>query len=347
MARSHPWQSYGIDSMIAAAAKPGPVEDRRHAPAEAISNLIAGTCDQPLLSSGGKGCVSYWLPASREEVRTLLSGSASNGGNLIAGAMLARVAAAARPVTVLERAGASRVVVPLGAGEYVVPRFSESTAGSWLEEGAEADAPGLTVNTGSAIPKLCAARTLISRRLRLQTIDPIEPLLLLELQRSNQSLMELAFFNGPGGKVPLGICQTPGVATESFVGALPTWSEVTAMIDDYIDSQADYSRAAWFTGPAMATGLMAAQKASGNGGFIVDPGPQIAGLPLYVSTAVPAGKLLLLDPSRVVLAFWNSPSLMIDPYTNDTSGSTLLILHNACDLVATDPAQIVIGTAGA
>jgi HK97 family phage major capsid protein len=339
----HPWQTYGIDSMIAKAARSGPAVHRRDPAAEAVSNLLAVEADGPLI--GSQQAVSYWLPSSREQVRTLVTASATNGGNLVAGAMLARVAEAARPRTVLEQAGASRVVVPLGTAEYAVPRFEEATAGSWLVEDGTAEAPALTVATGTAVPKLAAAKMVISRRLRLQTLDPLEPVILQELQRSNQSLIEGAFFNGGGGKEPLGIVQTPGVSTASFAGALPTWAELVGMVDSYLDAHGDFSQAAWFVPPGLATAFLTTEKAAGSGTFVMDPGPQIAGRPVYISAAVPSGKVLLLDPSRLISVYWGQPALIIDPYTFDITGDTLLIVHNGCDLVVGCPAQVVIGTA--
>jgi HK97 family phage major capsid protein len=348
MAHNRNWIGYSLDRLIAAAG----TTSRTDPQAEALSNRISQL--HPDVAPRQKlGCASYWLPQDRAMARALTAGgAASAGGDLIAGVMVGALVEAARPASILQRAGAQVIDCRQGAGEFVIPNWSESASGAWLAEGEDASQASLSVATSSATPRLLASRIGISRRLILQSIAPIEDAILSELSRSNLAVMEQGFWNGSGSNSePLGIVNLPNLQTQSFAAAVPTYAELVAMVATYLAQEASFERMTFFTNPQTLAGLMTQEVSTGTGQFVAAciHGPRqfsLFGVPVLASSAIPEGKVILADPTRIAIVYWNAPQLLIDRYTNgkSISGAAEVIIHNAVDIVATRPSEIVVGS---
>lgn len=346
-ARNRNWPGFGLDRIIDAAGS----RQRTDGQLEALSNAI-GQQFPDLAPRQRKGAVSYWLPADRHMLRALTAGgAAAAGGNLLIQSAVGPLLEAARPASVLQLAGAQIINAPAGAAEYVIPSWNEISSGGWIAEGADAPQASLSVSTATATPRTVASRIAISRRLILQSLEPIEAAVLASLRDSNRALMEAGFFAGSGSSSePLGIINTPGVQTQSFAGAVPTYSELVSMVDSYIGQEGDFSRMTFFLHPADLAALMTQEVASGTGQFVARVLASLRqfslfGVPVFATSAITQGKVILCDPSQIALVFWSAPQLLIDRTTGgkSISGAAEVVLLNDCDIAVTRPAQIVIG----
>lgn len=284
------------------------------------------------------------LVPTRRMVRTLNTGSASAGGDL-SGISVMKAVDSVRPVMLLEKYGAQRIETD-NAG-LTIPKFVEADAG-WIAEGSNAPALATTTTSIDLTPKGAAARLAFSRRLQLLAAD-VEAQVLGEISRAVAALIERGALQGTGSSSePLGILNLPERQTQTFAGAVPTVSELAGMIEKVGDQDAALDALAFFLHPSDAAALMTAETASGAGRFVMeyqDGSLRILGLPAAVTTNVAEGKVLLLDPTYVRLAYFGAPQLIVDRFTGAVSGEAKLTVLNYCDVVHLRPETVCVGSA--
>jgi HK97 family phage major capsid protein len=277
----------------------------------------------------------------RRMIRDLGVSSSAAGGALASATELQRVAAAVRPAIVLEQMGAQRIEVS-GAGEVAFPRFAAGAAtGGWLSEGESAPTDAATIDSVVATPHCAAARLGLSRRVRNGAREDIEAAVLRELEQCVAATLEAGFLTGSGSNdEPLGLINVPGIGTESFAGAVPTFAELEAMVSTYAAADGDISAARWLLNTNDFASLLSVATQ------YIDGAHRICGLPVFSSSHLTQGKHLLLDPSAVALVYFGGAQVLLDEYSNGKAinGSAELVVFSFADLVALRPAHIVLGS---
>lgn len=339
------WVQYGVASMLTAGAKTG----FECPTARALSNMLGAKWPDVAPRNNG-----YWVP-TRRDVRRLfgrdlqMGGVASNGGDLAPATAVLAVAAATRPATVLQAAGATILEVE-GLNSLLVPAWDESAAGYWVSEGEAVPDAGLTITSGTATPRTAAAAMTLTRKAVLQ-INDIEGQVLAELGRIVAGTIESGLWSGLGndGK-PQGIEQTPDTQTESWAGSVPTYAELVSMCDKYFDNGGDPNRMVFFSHPGTLAALMTQEVASGTGQFVAGfiHGPRsvsIFGVPVFASKHITEGTVILCDPTNINVVFWRAPQINIARTggTRSITGEVQLVVMNDVDVVVNRRHQMVIG----
>ena len=287
-----------------------------------------------------QGC---FIPPARM-VRDLLSTPASSGGDLVATSVLA-VSESVRPQTVLEAAGVQRLEV--SGDNLTLPRFAEAAAG-WIGEGDSY--PSLTTTTTSldATPRLAAARLKYSRRLRVLAADA-EGVVLQEVGHAVAALIEQGAITGTGtSKQPLGLLNLPGRLSQSFAAPTPTSAELAQMLQKLGDANVDINKVVFLLHPSTAADLMQTEVSSTSGQLVLthaDGAYRIHGRPVFISTNVPEGRVIALDPSFSRIVFFNAAQLLIDPFSGVLNGETTISVLNAVDFVCLHEASVCAGSA--
>jgi len=287
------------------------------------------------------------LPHSRL-VRDLGLATATGGGNLAA-TELAAVAAAVRPQLVFDLLGAERLEVS-GASDISLPRF-DGGVGSWISEGNPASSMSTTVQTVTATAHCAAARLGLSRKVRNGSRPDTEAAILAEISAAVQNTIEQGFIQGSGSNSqPLGLVNIPGIGRKTFISSTPTWSELVDMGELLCNADGDVTRASWLLSPTMAAALLL-RLIDGNGGELVvtysDGRHRIAGIPLAISSNVPATTIILAQFDTVQQVFFGAPQIIDDRFSagKSISGASEIVVMNYCDVVARDPGLIVVGAA--
>jgi HK97 family phage major capsid protein len=281
-------------------------------------------------------------------LRDLGMATASGGGNLGA-TDLAAVAAAVRPLLVLDQLGAARFEVS-GVAELALPRF-DGGVGAWISEGEQAGSMSTTVQSATATARCAAARLGLSRRVRNANRADVEGAVLAEIERAVRNTIEQGFIQGVGAdSEPLGLLNVPGVGSKAFAAATPSWAELIDMIELLGDADGDLTRAHWLMHPSMLANLMAVLIDPNGGELAVawsSGAHRIAGIPIAISSNVPEAKVLLADFSTVQTVYFGSPAVIDDQFSGGRSinGSSELVVMNHCDVVVREPAVIVLGSA--
>ncbi len=340
------WHTFGLAAIVSAS----PAENYQDPACRALSNLIGEQWpDQGLPSRQ-----SYWAPTRRVAHQLFagkrdlsVSGSPSTGGDLAAHGAVLRLAEATRPRTVLQAAGAQMHEVT-GINNLTIPAWDEAASGYWVSEGQAIPAAGLEITSGAATPRTAGAQMTISHQLKQQAFD-IEGQLTAELSRIVATTVESGFWTGLGGNdhKPLGILNTPGTQTQSFAGSNPTYAELVAMVDKYLDNGGDPSVMTFFCHPKVLTALLTTEVSASTGNFVAGciHGPRqlsLFGVPVAPTACMTQGPVVLCNPADIHLVFWRAPMIISNPYLG-VAGDVRVTVLNDCDVVINRRHSMVIG----
>ena len=220
-------------------------------------------------------------------------------------------------------------------GNLVLPRTVTNAGAVWIA--AEGDTIGEatpTLGQIALVPKYVGLRIDCSRQLLVQS--SAETVIEQQLGEAVGTAIDNAVFGGSGNSgEPLGICNSSGIFEQS--GPSLGHAGLLAMMEAAVTAGARYNRLTWFAHPDTAEILGARERASGSG-FNLDNG-LILGRPCISTTAVPSKKLVLCDPSRILLALFDGQGVGVerDDYSAFSTGLVGFRLLLAVD-VAISPA---------
>jgi HK97 family phage major capsid protein len=276
----------------------------------------------------------------RRMVRDLGVSTSAAGGALASATDLQRVAAAVRPAVVLEQMGAERIEVS-GVAEAAFPRFAGGVGG-WLAEGEASPSDNATIESVVAVPHCAAARLGMSRRVRNQAREDVESAVLREVEQCVGATLESGFLTGSGSNdQPLGVINVPGIGTESFAGAVPTFAELESMVGIYAAADGDINAARWLLNTNDFASLLSVATQ------YIDGAHRICGLPVFSSSHLTQGKHLLMDPSAVALIYFGGAQVTLDTFSSGKAltGAAEVVVFNYADVAILRPAHVVVGSA--
>ena len=317
-----------------------------------LSQLLKGADYEAGLSklAEGYGMASFRGAAvpHRRMLRDLNVGTATEGGNLANAAQVQQVADAVRPATVLEQIGAQRLEVS-GVGSVSLPSFTGGTGG-WLAEGDPVVSDSTTIDTVTCTPHCAAARLGLTRKVRVQVDGGIEGAVLREVSAAVRATLEAGFLAGSGSSnQPLGLINTPGIGSQSFAGAVPTYDELVGMVETLADADGELSNTHWILHPSDLADLLKTQQGTDGPEVVqfISGTHRICGLPVSTTRHLTEGKHLLLDPAAVVLAYFGTAQIVEDLYSNgkSTRGDAEMVVFNFADLGIMHPEHVVVGSA--
>lgn len=173
-----------------------------------------------------------------------------------------------------------------------------------------------------------------------------------ELNRALAQALDTAAINGSGsGSEPTGLLGLSiGASDVGTNGGAPTWAVIKGNYKNVEDANAMGRNYAALTSPVVKYKLMETPKqASGvEGNFIINPGaanqaiPNLLGYPVYSSTLVPKdltkGSGTNLSAyivgfwEELIIAQWGGIDLLIDPFTQATSGLLRVVINGYFDV---------------
>lgn len=232
------------------------------------------------------------------------------------------------------------MVLPGLTADVSIPRLATASTAYWIAgDGADAvtaSAPGFDALT--LTPKTVGALVNLSRKMVLQADPAAEDVVKNDLAKVIANALDLAALQGTGStNQPTGIVNTAGVTTASFAAATPTFAEIVAMEGALESVNADASRAAYVTTPALASTLKTTQKASTGDEMIWEAGAQpgvgvVNGLDARFTPNVPAKKVILGNWSDLVIAMWGGIDLEVNPYADFAKGIVSVRAFASIDL---------------
>ena len=268
--------------------------------------------------------------------RDLATSPASAGGNLVATDLLAgSFIDLLRNASALDRAGAT-VLTGL-TGNVAIPRQSGAATAYWVAESGAPSESQQTLDQVTMMPRTVAAYTDYSRRLLIQSSVDVENMVRSDLARVLALKIDLAGLYGTGtNSEPLGLKNTTGIGTENFDADVPTFSEVVALESDVAGANALLGSPVYLMNAAMRGSLKTKAKDTGSGLFVYQDG-EVNGYRGDVSNQVAANDLWFGNFADLLIGYFSGLDLMVDPYSNSTSGTVRVVAMQDVDIAVRHP----------
>jgi len=268
--------------------------------------------------------------------RDLNVGAATAGGNLVqtvldSGSFIDLL----RNASALDQAGAT-VLTGL-TGNVAIPRQSGAATAYWVAESGSPTESQQTIDQVSLVPRTVAAYTDFSRRLMVQSSIDVENMVRNDLAQVIALKIDAAGLYGTGSNSePLGLKNTTGIGTEDFAADAPTFAEVVAMESDVATANALLGSPVYLMNATMRGYLKTTKKDAGSGMFLMEGG-EVNGYNGVMSNQVAAGDLWFGNFADLIIGYFSGLDLMVDPYTNSTSGTVRVIAMQDCDIAIRHP----------
>jgi HK97 family phage major capsid protein len=292
--------------------------------------------------------VRYWSPHrgffyARQEQRDLNVGTATAGGNLVATDLLASsFIDLLRNRMVLQQAG---IMMLTGlVGDVAIPKQSGAATSYWVAEGNAPTESQQTVAQVALTPHTVGAFTDFTRKLMKQSSIDVELMVRNDLAAVLGLAIDYAGLHGDSG---VDANQPDGVETFADVtsvvggadGDAPDWADVVGLETAVAQDNADIGRLAYITNAKVRGKLKQTEKASGTAQFVWDMmggnNTPLNGYGAFTTNQVRSNRskgsgtnlstIFFGNWGDLVLGMWGVLDILVDPYTNSTSGTTRVV----------------------
>lgn len=280
----------------------------------------------------GRAARGFMIPADVLR-RDLNVTTATAGGNLVATDLLAgSFIDLLRNRSVAVRAGAT--VLNGLVGNIAIPKQSGAATAYWVAESGAPTESQQTVSQVTMTPKTVGAYTDFSRRLTLQSSIDIETMVRSDLATVIALAIDKAALYGTNAdNQPKGLTGQTGINTVAFAAANATFAELVAMETGIASDNADVNGMTYLVNPAQRGVYKSTAKfGSGTDATIWEPGNTVNGYRAEVSNQVTAGDVLFGNFAELLIGFWSGLDLMVDPYSNSTSGTIRVVALQDTDI---------------
>ena len=253
-------------------------------------------------------------------------------------------------------------------GRVKMPKLATGASAGFVEElGDVSDGAG-TDGALTLQPKTMGSFVELSRLLALESVPSIEQIVRDDLLRSAADRTEFHAINGSGSSgQPTGILNTSGInnldiSSGTDVDSL-TWADIIALVklveeDNGIVNNAS---AGFLSHPAVKSKLASTVRVGSTDSVMLlnDPWDNLYGYPIQFTSNVPtnldpgdggndASALVFGDFSQLIIAQFGAPSILVNPFSGDKSGTIRLTLladvdvgvRNAVSFAKTDEVSI-------
>ena len=222
-------------------------------------------------------------------------------------------------------------------GNVAIPRQSGAATAYWVAESGAPSESQQTIDQVSLTPKTVAAFTDYSRRLMLQSSIDVENMVRRDLAAVLGLKIDSAGLYGTGSNSePLGLKLISGIGTEDFAADAPTFAEVVALESDVATANALLGSPVYLMNATMRGNLKTTKKDAGSGIFLMENG-EVNGYRGVLSNQVASGDLWFGNFADMLIGYWSGLDIMVDPYTNSTSGTVRVIAMQDVDVAIRHP----------
>lgn len=329
-------RSYSFLRALNAMANPG---DRKAQELAAFEREAS----EAVAAKQGRAARGFYVP-SEVQRRDLTVGTATAGGHTVATNLMA--------ANFIELLRNKMALTGLGAqflsglvGNIAIPRQTGGATAYWVAESGAPTESQAAFDQVTMSPKTVGAYSDISRKLLLQSSIDVEGFVRNDLATVLALAIDLAAINGSGASnQPTGILATSGIGDVAggANGAAPTWANIVELESDVAIANADVGSMGYLTNAKVRGKLKTTSKVSGQNGFIWEDG-MLNGYTAAVSNQVPsnltkgssgavASAIIFGNWSDLIIGQWGTLDLMVDPYSNSTSGTVRVVALQDVDI---------------
>lgn len=288
------------------------------------------------------GAATMRIPR-RMMARDLTVGTATAGGHTVATELLAasfidmlrnRSAAMSAGATVLNGL----------VGNIAIPRQTSGATAYWVPESSAPTESQQAFDQVTMSPKTVGAFTDYSRKLLIQSSIDVENFVRTDLAKIIALEVDRVALYGTGSSnQPMGVKNTTGINTKDFAAAAPTFAEVVDMETQVATDNADVGTLAYIVSATGRGSLKTTEKATGTGLFVWGDNNRVNTYEAFVSNQLESGDYWFGLWADILIGLWSGVDLLIDPYTQGTSGTVRVIAMQDVDTAVRHPESFCRG----
>lgn len=290
------------------------------------------------------------LLAKRDLTTSIASGTAKSGYTVGTDLLASEFIDVLRNASVCAAAGAR--VMPGLVGNVTIPRRTAAVTTEWVAEGSAASEGSNTFDQVTLTPKTCTAWLDVTRRLMLQSTPAADDLVRDDLMQSILGAVDAAALGGAITNGPTGLRGTSGIGSVALGtnGGAPTWAMVVGLMREVAVDNALTGSLAFVTNEKVRAKLAQTPKqASGvEGNFILNDPNQLFGYRFLTTNAVSStltkgsstsvcSAMYFGSWSDLLIGLWSGVDLIVDPYSQSTTGTVRLVAFQDADIAVRHP----------
>lgn len=230
-------------------------------------------------------------------------------------------------------------------GNIAIPRQTGGATAYWVAESGAPTESQQAFDQVTLSPNTVGAFTDFSRKLMLQSSLDVEAFVRRDLARTIALELDRVCINGSGSSnQPTGILNTTGIGSVAggTDGLAPAWSHIINLESEVANDNADVGSLFYITNTKVRGKLKQTEKASSTGQFVWGDNDLNGYTPL-VTNQVPStldkgtstgvcSAIIFGNLADLLVGMWSGLDLMVDPYTNSTSGTVRVVGLQDVDL---------------
>ena len=331
-------------------------EERSYSFMKAVRGLVNGSglqglereVSEQIAKNNGREARGFYAPDSFwGGKRDLTVGTATAGGHLVGTDHLGdQFVDALRARLVFSELGA-RFMTGL-RGDVAIPKLATGVSAGFVAENGATSEVNAVFSQISLQPKSLGAFSDISRLLMIQSDPSVEQIVRDDLLNAIAQKIEDVAIEGGGSNEPTGITGTAGIGSVAIGtnGGALTWDAITDLVKEVeVDNAAiNGNTLAYLTNPKVKSHMASTPKvASTDSVMLMDaPWNSLYGYDLAVTNNVPsdltkgtlstASAMIFGDFSQLMMGFFSTPDILIDPYTAGSTGAVRIRVMQEMDL---------------
>lgn len=237
-------------------------------------------------------------------------------------------------------------------GDIDIPKKTANSTAYWLGEGTSPTKSALAFGQVEARPRTVGAYSQLTRKLLKQASMDVEMMVREDQATTLAIAIDAAGLHGLGAaNQPRGVANTPGIGSVvgDTNGAAPDWADIVDLETAVSIDNADIGALAYITNTKVRGKLKKTLITATYGDqFVWDKGPQpLNGYPAYVTNQVSStltkgnqslsSAIFFGNWNDLVYAMWGGLDIIVDPYTNSTSGDVLITAMQDVDVIVRRP----------
>lgn len=246
---------------------------------------------------------------------------------------------------VLGQAGASLLTGLVG--DIDIPKKTTTSTAYWIGEGNAPSKSTLQFGQVPARNRTVAAYMQLTRKFLKQSSLDAEMMARDDMASTLAVGVDYAGLHGLGAaNQPRGLQYLTGIGSVAggTNGAAPTWANIVGLETEVATDNADMGRLGYVTNAKVRGKLKTTEKASSTAQYIWSEGNELNGYPGHVSNQVLSNlvkgssgavcsAIFFGNWADLVMCFWGGLDVIVDPYTNSTSGDVLITAMQDADVV--------------
>ncbi len=234
-------------------------------------------------------------------------------------------------------------------GNVDIPKKTVGSTMYWIGEGTSPTKSQLEFGQIEGRPRTAAAYLQLTRRFLKQSSLDAEQMVRDDLATTIALGVDYAGLHGLGAaNQPLGVQYLTGIGSVvgGDNGAAPDWADIIDLETEVATDNADAGALAYITNTKVRGKLKKTEKASTTGQYVWEKS-EMNGYPAFATNQVRSdlvkgnssvcSAIFFANWADLVYLFWAGLDVIIDPYTNSTSGDVLVTAMQDVDVIERRP----------